>query len=302
MKEGQLATAVRASMAYPFYLSPITYEDKLLFDGGLYNNFPSDVMYADFLPDYIIGSNVSSNFLPPTEDNVISQIKTIVADHTEYSIPCENSVIIEPNAQDYSIFNFNNNKELIQIGYDATVAQVETLYKDIDRRVKKEDIDKKRNEYKRKLPQLIFDKVEVEGLTKGQNKYIRKSMRFKEDTVSVKDLQHEFVKISSDDKIKSIYPEAVYNENTNYFTLGLNAKKERNLFVSFGGVFSSRPFNEGFVGLQYNVLSKTAVSLLANTYFGKLHNSVNLGFRLDFPFSGSFLLENYLFNRRVGLF
>ena len=61
LSEGKLATAVRASMAYPFYLTPIPYEGKLLFDGGLYNNFPSDVMYNDFLPDYIIGSNVSSN-------------------------------------------------------------------------------------------------------------------------------------------------------------------------------------------------------------------------------------------------
>ena len=65
LKDGNLATAVRASMSYPFYLSPVTYQDKLLFDGGLYNNFPSDVMYEDFFPDYIIGSNVSSNFAPP---------------------------------------------------------------------------------------------------------------------------------------------------------------------------------------------------------------------------------------------
>jgi len=73
LRKGQLAKAVRASMAYPFYLSPVTYEDKLLFDGGLYNNFPSDIMYNDFLPDYIIGSNVSFNFDPPTEDNLLSQ-------------------------------------------------------------------------------------------------------------------------------------------------------------------------------------------------------------------------------------
>jgi hypothetical protein len=27
----------------------------------MYNNFPSDVMYEAFLPDYIIGSNVAYN-------------------------------------------------------------------------------------------------------------------------------------------------------------------------------------------------------------------------------------------------
>ena len=65
-KEGELSIAVRSSMAYPFYLSPVPYEGMLLFDGGLYNNFPSDVMYDEFLPDYIIGSNVSSNFGAPS--------------------------------------------------------------------------------------------------------------------------------------------------------------------------------------------------------------------------------------------
>lgn len=42
-----------------------------MMDGGLYNNFPSNVMYADFLLDFIVGSNVSYN-LPPPEPRTIS--------------------------------------------------------------------------------------------------------------------------------------------------------------------------------------------------------------------------------------
>ena len=56
---GNLAEAIRASMSYPFYFKPITVNGHLMMDGGLYNNFPSDVMYNDFLPDLIFGSNVS---------------------------------------------------------------------------------------------------------------------------------------------------------------------------------------------------------------------------------------------------
>lgn len=47
-REGDLAEAVRASMSYPFYIKPITVNGKLLYDGGLYNNFPSNIMYEDF--------------------------------------------------------------------------------------------------------------------------------------------------------------------------------------------------------------------------------------------------------------
>ena len=50
-KNGDLNKAVRASMTYPFYLNPIKIDGVLYYDGGLYNNFPADIMYNDFNPD-----------------------------------------------------------------------------------------------------------------------------------------------------------------------------------------------------------------------------------------------------------
>lgn len=58
-KDGQLSDAIRASMTVPFYFSPIRIDNKLLFDGGMYNNFPVDVAYRDFEPDLIIGSKAT---------------------------------------------------------------------------------------------------------------------------------------------------------------------------------------------------------------------------------------------------
>src|SRR5690606_9630634 len=49
-RTGDLAQAVRASMSYPFYFKPIRVDGHVMMDGGLYNNFPSDVMYHDFMP------------------------------------------------------------------------------------------------------------------------------------------------------------------------------------------------------------------------------------------------------------
>src|SRR5690606_20027207 len=43
-KGGKLNESVRASMTYPFYFRPIYVDGRLLFDGGLYNNFPANVM------------------------------------------------------------------------------------------------------------------------------------------------------------------------------------------------------------------------------------------------------------------
>ena len=291
-KDGKLALAVRASMAYPFYLKPVTYQNMLLFDGGLYNNFTSNIMYNEFSPDYIIGSNVSYNFEEPDEDNIVSQIKAIVANDTEYAIPCDEGLIIEPDVGDIATFNFNNNAELIKIGYDATVAQIDSLHLYISRIVPKAEVHKKREAYKSELPPFIINKVEVQGLKPNQNKYVENSIRLKKDTLNVIDIQPEYTKLLSDDKIKTIHPEVDFNDTTNYFTLKLNAKKERDLFISVGGLFSSRPISEGFIGVKYNILSKTALTFLANTYFGRFHNSIQTGFRLDFPFKVPFYWKN----------
>jgi len=285
-KNGKLATAIRASMSYPFYLTPISHKDKLLFDGGLYNNFPSDVMVSDFKPNYIIGSNVSSNFETPDEDNILSQIKRMAADNTEYSIPDDvPSTLIEPESSDFSLFDFDKNEELIQLGYDATIKKIEEIKSEIQRRVNPTDLTEKREMYRETLPELIFDGVQVEGMKPNQNAYVMKSIRIKNDSVGADDIQSEYIKVSSDDKIKKMYPEAELNKETEKFTLKLQAKKGKDLFVSFGGVFSSKSINEAYIGLQYNILSKTAISLLAESYFGKLHNSVSGGFRFDFPFT-----------------
>ena len=58
-KAGSLADAVRNSMSFPLAFRPILGPDgRYLFDGGLYNNFPTDVMHREFAPDVVIGVNV----------------------------------------------------------------------------------------------------------------------------------------------------------------------------------------------------------------------------------------------------
>ncbi|MCB0786375.1 MAG: patatin-like phospholipase family protein, partial [Flavobacteriales bacterium] len=94
--QGDLAQVVRASMSYPFYFKPIRVNGHLMMDGGLYNNFPSDVMYDAFLPDLIIGSNVGYNAPPPSEDDLLSQLRAMMQERTDYSVKCENGIVIEP--------------------------------------------------------------------------------------------------------------------------------------------------------------------------------------------------------------
>ena len=61
LDKGDLGNAVRASMSLPFVFSPIRIDSVIVYDGGIYNNFPVDVMVEEFAPDFIIGSVVATS-------------------------------------------------------------------------------------------------------------------------------------------------------------------------------------------------------------------------------------------------
>lgn len=98
-RSGNLPGALRASMTYPFYLRPVLLDGKLLFDGGLYNNFPSDVMSKDFNPDYIIGSNVAEKNAQPDEDNLYLQLRSLLMSPTNFSRSAKTASLLNPGTR-----------------------------------------------------------------------------------------------------------------------------------------------------------------------------------------------------------
>jgi NTE family protein len=282
-REGDLGVAVRASMSYPFYLKPVLLNGKLLYDGGIYNNFPANVMYDDFYPDIIIGSNVSSNDPPPDEDNLLSQMKTMLLTKTDFNIVCENGIIIEPRVNDAPTFNFDNLQRWIDSGYVAALPKIRQMKQCITRRTSPSELQQKRKAFREKERPLVFGQISVEGVKKNQEKYVQRLLGHHDRQLSLDKLKPEYFKLASDEKIKSIFPTTKLDPSTGLYDLHLKVKKEKDLFAEFGGNFSNRPISEGFVGLQYNYLGQVASSAYANAYFGKLYASGQVRLRFDFP-------------------
>jgi len=280
---GDLSTAVRASMAYPFYLSPIKHNNRLLFDGGLYNNFPSDIMYNDFMPDYIIGSNVSRADLPPTEDNLISQIKSMLSKESNYTIECAKGIIISPNVEEITLLDFEENYSAIQEGYRATINVMDSIKQHV--RVSKSDslLYEERRQFINKKKPLLFGDVSVDGIDEQQTNYIFKQALKNKSYFEFDKLEQSYMRLLSDRGIREIYPLATYNNATGLYDLNLHIKKEKAFQVEFGGIISTRPINTGFVGLRYNRMKKTNLTLSGNIYFGKLHSSAKISTRMEFP-------------------
>ena len=93
--EGNLGDAVRASMTYPFFFKPIKVDSLLLYDGGLYNNFPRDVMENEFNPDFIIGSAVSDNPSLPDERDIMSQAENLIVSRSDYTMPEGKGILLD---------------------------------------------------------------------------------------------------------------------------------------------------------------------------------------------------------------
>lgn len=281
-RKGHLTSAVRASMTFPFYLEPIELDGALLFDGGLYNNFPSDVLYNDFLPDVILGCNVSSNEEPPRAEDPLSQLKSMVVYETNFESLCDEMLIIEPNME-VGTFDFKEVQGAINAGYAATISRIDEVLQMTERRIDSVEMAAKRSAFNGRKKALVFDEITVSGLEKSQKNYVRRFMRRKADTLGVEDLKKKYFRVYSDDKIRTIFPTATFKERTGYFSLNMDMKKEKDVLLSIGGNVSSRPLNVGFIDVRYNVFGRISTTLIANSYFGKFYGSTFVAARFDFP-------------------
>lgn len=288
-REGPLNVAVRASCTYPFYLPPRRVNGNLLYDGGIYNNFPSDVMFYEFLPDVILGCNVSSAVSEPTENDLFSQLQSMIISREKTVKYCDEMIVVEPQLDNVGTFDFSKMSDAIQLGYQATLDSLQHIKQVIERRVSLTEKNKKRAIFREKFKPFVVDNVEIQGLQIAQNNYIKKMLGRDKILSSISDLKMPYFRVRDDDKIRSIFPIARYNSQTGRYSMLVDIQKERDLLVSFGGNFSSRSINTGFVGLSYNIFGRASSTISANSYFGRFYGSVSGKIRLDK--SGSFPLS-----------
>ncbi|MBD3637466.1 MAG: patatin-like phospholipase family protein [Crocinitomicaceae bacterium] len=296
---GNLQLAVRASMTYPFFIPPIHVDGRLLYDGGMYNNFPAQDLYKEFCPDYIIGSNVSYNEPPPDDDNLMSQIANMVTAHSNFTLPCESGIIVSPEVSEIGTFDFDMIKEAIQQGYDATVAKIDSIKMSVDLRVSKNELKKKRELYKDRWLEMKISKVESHGLKEEQGNYIENKLikHKKNELLTYPTLKKRYLNLYQSEHVRSMFPLLTpITDSTQQ--LDIYVKKEKPLKASFGGHYSSRPVNTGFLSLAYTDFQLTPVTVYANTYFGKFYGSVKAGLKFHLPTRTiSYLEPMFVMNR-----
>ncbi len=290
-RSGDLSEAVRASMTYPFYFKPIKVDGKLLFDGGMYNNFPVDVVIEDFNPDVIIGSKAAGNFDAPLQDDIVSQLQNMLMEKTDYSLRDRKGVLIEHELPPVNVIDFSKSKTFIDSGYANTIREMPEIKKLIYRRVNKTEVDSKRKDFTEKEPPLVIDSVYINGLNNNQKVYFNRILMHRKDYIPVEQMKKEYFKLVADNQVEFMYPRLRYNNQSHFYDLYLDVTRAEPFVARFGGNISSAAVNEAFIGLQYNFLGKNSTSLLANAYFGRFYSSFKLNGRFDFAALTPFYLD-----------
>jgi NTE family protein len=285
--KGSLAEAVRATMTVPLVYRPIKLDGKYVFDGGLYNNFPADVMKTEFKPDFIIGANVSSktfNTYPKNDDRLMNRFLVYMfLSKSDSTLVGENGVYIQPDLIDYTTTNFTPVAELIKRGYDATMADMANIKKAISRRINNEELTSKRLIFNQRKPDLVFSNVTVSGVNSQQKKYIERLFKSDNTTFNLADIKRGYYKLVADETFETVYPKISYHPATDSYDFEIVAQPKKSFKIDFGGNISSRPISNVYLGLQYNYLNRKAYTVGANFYSGRFYESAQVSGRLDYP-------------------
>jgi NTE family protein len=159
-ESGNLNAAVRASMTYPLYINPIKIDDIIYFDGGLYNNFPVNVLYNEFNPDFIIGSNVADNASIPDEHNFIGLLDHMTRTPTDYSLPCTQGILIQAKSN-VGTFDFSKVQQAIDSGYFETMRLMDSLKKTISVRADSALLNQRRAALKCHIDSKLISEINI---------------------------------------------------------------------------------------------------------------------------------------------
>lgn len=135
IRSGNLPQAIRASMAFPAVFSPVVINGRLLYDGGLTNIFPSDVLH-DMGADIIIGIEFSNErFFLGENIPSVSKLFDYIYNFAIHIKREDNrqlcDVLIKPNASEFSALSFSAEAidTLIKRGYEEAVQNRDALLK-----------------------------------------------------------------------------------------------------------------------------------------------------------------------------
>ncbi len=182
---GSLSAAIRASMSIPAVFKPVKYRDMVLVDGGVYNNFPVNVV-RDMGADIVIGIDLADGIKTDADvENllIIFEQLTVFMGRDNYEKNRKDcDYYIRPEIAPYSAASFNQEAvdSLIMRGqYEADRHKegLQALRKEIG--LPEGYMPPKRTRYYNQNTLLKVGDIKLEGFSKAERKLIAKYLDLK---------------------------------------------------------------------------------------------------------------------------
>ncbi len=121
-KDGSLANALRATMSIPGVFAPVRQDGKILADGGLLDNLPTDVA-RQMGADIVIGVHLTTGPVAPQNMTSMLQIAggstNVMIDANELRGMEQADILITVNLAGYTTLDFSRVQDIIPKGYSA---------------------------------------------------------------------------------------------------------------------------------------------------------------------------------------
>ncbi|HFS67961.1 MAG TPA: patatin [Flavobacteriia bacterium] len=182
LENGFLPLAVKASGAFPTLLEPVDYNQRLLVDGGIVDNFPIDIMKEKGV-DVIIGVDVQDKLKKrdalDSAPKMIMQIISFQMYDEDVNNKNNTDIYMHPKINGYSVISFDKTKELIDLGEKIALKDKDFLEAIAWQQQKKSVQENKKlkidnQEY------LKIDKVIIKGSKNYTSNFILSKLNIKE--------------------------------------------------------------------------------------------------------------------------
>lgn len=270
MASGNLGEAIRASMSFPIVFQPITVDGTLLYDGGIYDNFPVDVMRETFAPSIMLGVDVSTPSKGP-QTSIMDQLDNLVIQNNDYSLPADEGIKLHIDLHEFSLLDFPKAREIYKIGYDHAMAMMDSIKTRVTVRTPRQTRELSRRMFKSRTPYVRFGHVNVAGGTPRQNDYLSYLFRpaAGSDTIGISRARDAYYRAISSGKLRDLYPTATYNDTTGLFSLDMRATVKGSFKVGFGGYITSSTGSYIYLSAGYSSLSFSSLNAGVNAWIGQ---------------------------------
>lgn len=276
-RKGSLGESVRGSMSFPLVYRSIMVDSILAFDGGIYDNFPVDVMRDEFHPDFIIGVSVSKPDGKPNVDNMYSELEDLIIQNNDYSVDPKIGIKIQVPVTNFGVLSFDEAQEIYDIGYKTGLQWVDSIKSRISARRSLEEVNARRAMFAAKVPEISFESISTPGVTGKKHDYlvsIFSSREKKDGKITMDDVEEAYYNAISQGDVEEILPEADGDE------LVLKANLKHPWRASAGGWLSTGVGSFIYAGIGYHSLKKNSIDALLSLWGGQSYVAARLKGRI----------------------